>query len=369
MLFPLVDTLHSTVETLQKKVGQLPEMVDKRVTLVVEEVSILIDVDEKVDNMLSELNLLKRVVGREEDRTPMSKVKILDPKPFAGACSAKELEDFLWDIKMYFQAARVLDVEIVSITDMYLIWDVKLWISYSIFFGIASVGSDSDTYLQDSVRSAEKKDSLMSAMQVKNSLRHGEQTYLAALIEIKPDIVQEVQNKVVELLKEFKDVFPSELPKMLPARRAFDHAIELKPGPRPPAQAPYSMAPTELTELRKQFDRLLEARMIQPSKLPYGSPVFFRRKQDGSMRMCMDIRHWTRVRRNCNKIFVGEPAEGLLSKLAKANREHVVKELVATAPLPLVHVHHVLSGLKKPTTPRKTQRSNRHMMPPPWGAG
>ncbi|KAL0302209.1 UNVERIFIED_CONTAM: RNA-directed DNA polymerase [Sesamum angustifolium] len=50
----------------------------------------------------------------------------------------------------------------------------------------------------DSVRSAEKKDSLMSAMQVKAGLRHGEQTYLAALTE------------------EFKDVFPPELPKKLP---------------------------------------------------------------------------------------------------------------------------------------------------------
>ncbi|KAL0294928.1 UNVERIFIED_CONTAM: RNA-directed DNA polymerase [Sesamum radiatum] len=210
MLFPLVDTLHSTVETLQKKVGELPEMVDKRVTLVVEE----------------------------------------------------------------------------------------------------------DTYLQDSVRSAEKKDSLMSAMQVKNSLRHGEQTYLAALIEIKPDIVQEVQNKVVEFLKEFKDVFPSELPKMLPAQRAFDLAIELKPGPRPPAQAPYSMAPAELTELRKQFDRLLEARMIQPSKLPYGSPVLFRRKQDGSMRMCMDYQALDKVTTK-NKYPIPNTID-LFDKLTKA---------------------------------------------------
>ncbi|KAL0290294.1 UNVERIFIED_CONTAM: hypothetical protein Sangu_2579500 [Sesamum angustifolium] len=65
------------------------------------------------------------------------------------------------------------------------------------------------TYLQDSVRSAEKKDSLMSAMQVKAGLRRGDQTYLAALIEIKPDVVQEVPDEVVELLQEFKDVFSS----------------------------------------------------------------------------------------------------------------------------------------------------------------
>ncbi|KAK4384076.1 RNA-directed DNA polymerase [Sesamum angolense] len=79
-----------------------------------------------------------------------------------------------------------------------------------------------------------------------------------------------------------------ELPKKLPPRRATDHAIELEPGARPPAQAPYRMAPVELVELRKQLDELLEAGLVQPSKAPYGSPVLFQRKQDGSMRMCVD---------------------------------------------------------------------------------
>ncbi|KAL0354295.1 UNVERIFIED_CONTAM: hypothetical protein Sangu_1010800 [Sesamum angustifolium] len=118
------------------------------------------------------------------------------------------------------------------------------------------------TYLQDSVRSAEKKDSLMLAMQVKAGLRQGEQTYLAALIEIKSDVVQEVLDEVAELLQEFKDVFPPELPKKLPPRRAIDHAIELEPGARSAAQARYRMAPAELAELRKQLNGLLEAGQV-----------------------------------------------------------------------------------------------------------
>ncbi|KAL0291700.1 UNVERIFIED_CONTAM: hypothetical protein Scaly_2624800 [Sesamum calycinum] len=87
----------------------------------------------------------------------------------------------------------------------------------------------------DSIRSAEKKDNLMLTMQVKAGLSCGEQTYLAALIEIKSNVVQEVLDEVAELLQEFKDVFPPELPKKLPPRRAIDHAIELEPGARPPA--------------------------------------------------------------------------------------------------------------------------------------
>ncbi|KAL0362016.1 UNVERIFIED_CONTAM: hypothetical protein Scaly_1156800 [Sesamum calycinum] len=102
------------------------------------------------------------------------------------------------------------------------------------------------TYLQDFIRSAEKKDTLMSALQVKTGLQHGEQTYPTALIEMKPYVVQEVQDEVTEVLKEYKDVFPPEFPKRLPLHRAINHAIELEPGARPPAQAPYCMCPAEL---------------------------------------------------------------------------------------------------------------------------
>ncbi|KAL0290945.1 UNVERIFIED_CONTAM: hypothetical protein Sangu_2552800 [Sesamum angustifolium] len=68
-------------------------------------------------------------------------------------------------------------------------------------------------HAMNSVRLAEKKDTLMSALQVKTGLKHGKQTYLAALIEMKPDVVQEILDEVAEVLEEFKDVFPLELPK------------------------------------------------------------------------------------------------------------------------------------------------------------
>ncbi|KAL0445326.1 UNVERIFIED_CONTAM: hypothetical protein Slati_2255300 [Sesamum latifolium] len=77
--------------------------------------------------MQSEVNLLKRVVGREEDCAPVSKVKAPNPNPFGGARSAKELENFLCDMEMYFQVARVPDAKKVSITNTYLTGDEKLW--------------------------------------------------------------------------------------------------------------------------------------------------------------------------------------------------------------------------------------------------
>ncbi|KAL0421314.1 UNVERIFIED_CONTAM: hypothetical protein Slati_3154300 [Sesamum latifolium] len=84
-------------------------------------------VDVKIDTLQAEVNLLKRALGKDEDRALVSKVKVSDPKPFGGARSAKELENFLWDMKAYFEAARILNVEKVSITSMYLTGDAKLW--------------------------------------------------------------------------------------------------------------------------------------------------------------------------------------------------------------------------------------------------
>ncbi|KAK4381996.1 hypothetical protein Sango_2914700 [Sesamum angolense] len=70
-------------------------MLDKRVTSATEKASILTDaVDVRVDGVQAEVNLLKIVVGQDEDCAPMSKVKFPYPKPFGGARSVQELENF-----------------------------------------------------------------------------------------------------------------------------------------------------------------------------------------------------------------------------------------------------------------------------------
>lgn len=88
---------------------------------------------------------------------------------------------------------------------------------------------------------------------------------------------------------------PPQLPKRLPPRREVDHKIELEPGAKPPAKAPYRMAPPELEELKKQLKELLDAGYIQPSKAPYGAPVLFQKKHDGSLRLCIDYRALNKV--------------------------------------------------------------------------
>lgn len=67
------------------------------------------------------------------------------------------------------------------------------------------------------------KEETVSALQVEKGLRKEQLTYVAALIEIKPEKMVEVPNEIVPILQEYANVMPSELPKKLPPRRPTDH--------------------------------------------------------------------------------------------------------------------------------------------------
>ena len=98
----------------------------------------------------------------------------------------------------------------------------------------------------------------------------------------------------IPVVCEFPDVFPEELPG-LPPEREIEFTVELVPGTLPFAQTPYRMAPAELRELKRQLEELLEKGYIRPSFSPWGSPVLFVRKKDGSLRLCIDYRKLNQV--------------------------------------------------------------------------
>jgi hypothetical protein len=93
----------------------------------------------------------------------------------------------------------------------------------------------------------------------------------------------------VRVVKEYPDVFPDELPG-LPPDREIEFAIELVPGTAPIAKRPYKMPANELAEIKKQIQELVEKGYIRPSTSPWGAPVLFVKKKDGTMRMCVDYR-------------------------------------------------------------------------------
>jgi hypothetical protein len=69
-----------------------------------------------------------------------------------------------------------------------------------------------------------------------------------------------------------------------------EFTIDLKPGTKPIARMPYQMSTPELQELKMQLKELLDLGLIRPSVSPWGVPVIFVRKKDGSWRLCIDYR-------------------------------------------------------------------------------
>ncbi|GJR41757.1 putative reverse transcriptase domain-containing protein [Tanacetum coccineum] len=102
------------------------------------------------------------------------------------------------------------------------------------------------------------------------------------------------EKKVRIPLEDFPEVFPEELPGLPPPRQV-EFRIDLIPGAAPVARAPYRLAPSEMKELSKQLQELLEKGFIRPSSSPWGAPVLFVKKKDGSFRMCIDYRELNKL--------------------------------------------------------------------------
>jgi hypothetical protein len=103
----------------------------------------------------------------------------------------------------------------------------------------------------------------------------------------RPSMTPEIRTIVED---EFKDVFPDTLPSGLPPDRGDAMKIETDPTADPPYKPVIRLSIAELDELRKQLDELLAKKFIKPSTSPYGAPVLFVRKKDGTLRMCVDYR-------------------------------------------------------------------------------
>ncbi|GJU69441.1 putative reverse transcriptase domain-containing protein [Tanacetum coccineum] len=98
----------------------------------------------------------------------------------------------------------------------------------------------------------------------------------------------------VPVIHDFLKVFPEEL-SGLPPPRQVEFQIDLVPGPTPIARAPYRLAPSEMRELSIQLQELPKKGFICPSSSPWGAPMLFVKKKDGSFRMCIDYRQLNKL--------------------------------------------------------------------------
>ncbi|GJV79030.1 putative reverse transcriptase domain-containing protein [Tanacetum coccineum] len=98
----------------------------------------------------------------------------------------------------------------------------------------------------------------------------------------------------VPIVQDFPEVFPEDLPGLPPTRQV-EFQIDLVPGAAPVARAPYRFTLSEMKELSEQLKELSDKGFIKPSSSPWGAPVLFVKKKDGSFRMCIDYRELNKL--------------------------------------------------------------------------
>ncbi len=140
---------------------------------------------------------------------------------------------------------------------------------------------------------------VLSAIQAKRHLRKAANFFMVQVTESRQEkpseqltfaqqIPDTVSPEVRRLLLKHQDVFGTR--QGLPPDRGISHVIVEEPGSRPVYRPPYRLSPLEQQELEKQIKDLLLKGFIEPSTSPYGAPVLFVTKKDGSLRMCCDWR-------------------------------------------------------------------------------
>ncbi|GJS34736.1 putative reverse transcriptase domain-containing protein [Tanacetum coccineum] len=97
--------------------------------------------------------------------------------------------------------------------------------------------------------------------------------------------------KIDHLARDYRSYGPNGLP----STRQVELQIDLIPGAATVARAPYRLAPSEMKALSEQLQELSDKGFIRPSSLPWGAPVLFFKKKNGSFRMCINYRELNKL--------------------------------------------------------------------------
>ncbi|GKF08582.1 putative reverse transcriptase domain-containing protein, partial [Tanacetum coccineum] len=131
-------------------------------------------------------------------------------------------------------------------------------------------------------RGSETRLNIISCTKTQKYLLKGCPIFLAHVTMKDPeDKSKEKRLEDVSIVRDFPEVFPEDL-SGIPLPRQVEFRIDLVPGAAPVARAPYRLTPSEMKELSEQLKELFDKGFIRPSSSPWGAPVLFVKKKDGS---------------------------------------------------------------------------------------
>ncbi|GKB99818.1 putative reverse transcriptase domain-containing protein [Tanacetum coccineum] len=130
--------------------------------------------------------------------------------------------------------------------------------------------------------------SIISCTKTQKYIKKGCPIFLTQVMKKETeDKSKEKRLEDVPTIRDFPEVFLEDFPELPPTRQV-EFQIDLVLGATPVARAPYRLSPSELQELSSQLQELSDKGFIRPSSSPWGAPVLFFKKKDGSFWMCID---------------------------------------------------------------------------------
>ncbi|GKA00584.1 reverse transcriptase domain-containing protein, partial [Tanacetum coccineum] len=154
-----------------------------------------------------------------------------------------------------------------------------------------------DMLIVQGERSGVKNESrleVISSIRTQKYIDQGCQVFLIQMMKEEETEIPERRIEDVPVVRDFPEVFPEDLPGLPPTRQVEFH-IELIPEAAPVARATYLLAPAEMKELAEQLKELSDKGFIRPSSSPWGAPILFVKKKDGSFQMCIDYRELNKL--------------------------------------------------------------------------
>ncbi|XP_040964578.1 uncharacterized protein [Gossypium hirsutum] len=230
---------------------------------------------EEIAELKGELIIYKAALGNRGLAAVANKPNIDVPKPkeFKGSRSTRDVDNFLWGIEQYFRAKGITkDVTKVTTVAMYL-FDVVLlrWCHRST--DVRCGGTEIRTW-----------EEFRCEFKAQFYLEYAEDEVRAKLRRLTQ------QGTLREYVQEFHELM-LQISNMGEKEAFFSFMDGLKPWAKQELQR---RGVQELTN-SLQLKELLDTRFIRPSKSPFGAPVLFQKKHDGSLKMCIDYQALNKI--------------------------------------------------------------------------
>ncbi|XP_068657943.1 uncharacterized protein [Aristolochia californica] len=250
--------LNAAVRSKEEKVALLPvrpsrELLFITLKLAGHTIKAMVDTG-TTHNFLSEEEARRLRIRGEKDGSKMKAVN-------SAAC---EVQGIAKNVPVVIgKWVGFLNFTIVGMDDFKVILGMEFFTVCRAFVmphvGVVGIMDEQSPCTVSEVEDEKNKYLMLSALQLKKGLKQGCSTYIDSFCAIEQVEAMPTPKEIQTIFHEYRDVMPEQLPARLPPRRGVDHRIELEPGARKPAQAPYRMAPKELDELQKQLSELLDS--------------------------------------------------------------------------------------------------------------